>query len=204
MTGGGEGDGDDGGEEGCSSTITSAGRLSAVSGEVCVGEDGESWLLIKVEEEMVVEVGVGAGVAGSGGRWSKGGEAVVASSAAESARSMNGLLCDSKSSRDGRTLSRGLNPRPSMRFADYCADGWCEEVELVTVQCCGLSVLAELIASSSSGRLFTSYSRCIQQRDLNFVSSTLPEKQLLNSAARSRRVWKHLGSMHSLPSLHIP
>lgn len=115
MTGGGEGNGDDSGEEGCSSTIISAGRLSAVSREGCVGEDGEPLSLIKVEE---VEVEVGVGVAGSGGRWSKGGEAVVASSAAESASSTNVLLCASKSSRDGRTLSRGLNPSPSIRFAD--------------------------------------------------------------------------------------
>lgn len=115
MTGGGAGDSDGSGEEGCSSTIISAGRLSAVNREICVGEDGEPLSLRRVEE---VEVEVGVGVAGSGGRWSKGGEAVVASSAAESASSMNVLLCDSKSSRDGRTLSRGLNPRPSIRFAD--------------------------------------------------------------------------------------
>lgn len=89
-----------------------------------MGEDtGESWLLIKVEEVVVVEVGVG--VAGSGGRSrSRGGEAVVAS-AAESTRSMNVLFCDSKSSRDGRTLSRGLNPKPSMRFANYRTDECC-------------------------------------------------------------------------------
>lgn len=116
MTGGGEGDCDDGGAVGCSSTIFPAGRLTAVNCEGYVGEDGESWSLIKLEEEVGVEVGVG--VAGSGGRRSKGGEAVVAASsaAAESTRSMNVLLCDSKSSRDGRTLSRGRNPRPSMRF----------------------------------------------------------------------------------------
>lgn len=126
MTGG-EGDGDGGGAGDCNSTIISAGRLSAVNGEVYIGEDGESWSLIKLEE-VVVEVGVG--VAGTGGRWSKGGEAVVASSsAAESTRSVNVLLCDSKSSRDGRTLSRGLNPRPSMRFANYCTD-------VVAVDCC--------------------------------------------------------------------
>lgn len=122
MTGGGEGDGD-GKEGGCSSTIISAGTLSAVNGEVCVGEDiGESWELIKAEE---VGVEVGVGVAGSGGRSrSKGGEAVVTASA-ESTSSRNGLLCDSKSSRDGRTLSRGLNPRPSMRFTNYCTDECC-------------------------------------------------------------------------------
>lgn len=148
MTGGegGEGDGDGGEAGGCSSTIMSAGRLSAVNGVVFVGEDGESWLSIKLEE-VVVEVGVG--VAGSGGRWSKGGEAVVASSAAESTRSVNVLLCDSKSSRDGRTLSRGLNPRPSMRFANYCTDVVAVDCCIwVSCDCCGLAVLAELIASS--------------------------------------------------------
>lgn len=114
-----------------------------------MGEDtGESWLLIKVKEVVVVEVGVG--VAGSGGRWSKGGEAVVASSssAADSTRSVNVLLCDSKSSRDGRTLSRGLNPRPSMRFANYCTDVVAVVASGSVADCCGLAVLAELIASS--------------------------------------------------------
>lgn len=138
MTGGGEGDGGEAG--GCGSTIISAGRLSAVSDDVYVEEDGESWLLIKVKE-VVVEVGVG--VAGSGGRWSRGGEAVgAAASAADSTRSMNVLLCDSKSNRDGRTLSRGLNPMPSMRFCDYYTGDVVGASRSRTGDCCGLSELS--------------------------------------------------------------